>query len=49
MEIIGVENEGYSLYLNAARAGKNDLLLATVSDQLVKKTILKSLRKNGIF
>ena len=42
MGIIGVENEGYSLYLNAARAGKNDLFLTTVSNQLVKKQFLKA-------
>ena len=40
MGVIGVEMEGYSLYLNAARAGKNALVMATVSDQLVKKQYL---------
>ena len=40
MGVIGVEMEGYSLYLNAARAGKNALVLCTVSDQLVKKQFL---------
>ena len=40
MGVMGVEMEGYSLYLNAARAGKNALVLATVSDQLVKKQFL---------
>jgi len=40
MGVIGVEMEGYSLYLNAARAGKNALVLATVSDQLIKKQFL---------
>ena len=40
MGVIGVEMEAYSLYLNAARAGKNALCLATVSDQLVKKQYL---------
>ena len=40
MGVIGVEMEGYSLYLNAARAGKNALCMATVSDQLVKKQYL---------
>ena len=34
MGVIGIEMEGYSLYLNAARAGKNALVLTTVSDQL---------------
>ena len=34
MGVIGVEMEGYALYLNAARAGKNALALCTVSDQL---------------
>ena len=38
--VMGVEMEGYSLYLNAARAGKNALVLATVSDHLVKKQFL---------
>jgi purine-nucleoside phosphorylase len=42
MGVIGVEMEGYSLYLNAARAGKNALVLATVSDQLVKKQYLSA-------
>ena len=42
MGVIGVEMEGYSLYLNAARAGKNALVLATVSDQLVKKEFLSA-------
>ena len=40
MGVIGVEMEGYALYLNAARAGKNALLMATVSDHLVKKQYL---------
>ena len=40
MGVIGVEMEGYSLYLNAARAGKNAIVLCTVSDQLVKKQFL---------
>ena len=40
MGIIGVEMEGYSLYLNAARAGKNALVLTTVSDHLIKKEYL---------
>ena len=40
MGIVGVEMEGYSLYLNAARAGKNALVLCTVSDQLIKKEFL---------
>ena len=34
MGVIGVEMEGYALYLNAARSGKNALALCTVSDQL---------------
>ena len=42
MGVIGVEMEGYSLYLNAARAGKNALVLCTVSDQLVKKQFLSA-------
>ena len=42
MGVIGVEMEGYSLYLNAARARKNALVLATVSDQLVKKEYLSA-------
>lgn len=42
MGIMGVEMEGYSLYLNAARAGKNALVLATVSDQLIKKEFLSA-------
>ena len=49
MGIIGVENEGYSLYLNAARAGKNALVLATVSDQLVKKQFLKAEERQTSF
>ena len=36
MGVMGVEMEGYSLYLNAARAGKNALVLCTVSDQLIR-------------
>ena len=39
---MGVEMEGYSLYLNAARAGKNALVLATVSDQLNRKEHLSA-------
>ena len=42
MGVIGVEMEGYALYLNAARAGKNALCMATVSDQLVKKQFLSA-------
>ena len=42
MGVIGVEMEGYALYLNAARSGKNALVLATVSDQLVKKEHLSA-------
>ena len=42
MGVIGVEMEGYSLYLNAARAGKNALVMATVSDQLIKKQYLSA-------
>ena len=40
MGVIGVEMEGYSLYLNAARAGKNALVLTTVSDHLIRKEYL---------
>jgi len=36
MGVIGAEMEAYALYLNAARAGKNALVLATVSDQLIR-------------
>ena len=42
MGVIGVEMEGYSLYLNAARAGKNAICLCTVSDQLIKKQHLSA-------
>ena len=42
MGVIGVEMEGYALYLNAARSGKNALVLATVSDQLIKKEHLSA-------
>ena len=42
MGVIGVEMEAYALYLNAARAGKNALCIATVSDQLVKKQYLSA-------
>ena len=42
MGVMGVEMEGYSLYLNAARSGKNALVLATVSDHLVKKQYLSA-------
>ena len=42
MGVLGVEMEGYSLYLNAARAGKDALVLATVSDQLIRKEFLSS-------
>ena len=42
MGVIGVEMEGDALYLNAARAGKNALVMATVSDQLVKKQYLSA-------
>ena len=49
MGVIGVEMEGYSLYLNAARAGKNALVLATVSDQLVKKQFLKAEERQTSF
>ena len=33
--VLAVEMESYSLYLNAARAGKNALCLCTISDSLV--------------
>jgi purine-nucleoside phosphorylase len=49
MRVIGVEMEVYSLYLNAARAGKNALVLATVSDQLVKKQFLKAEERQTSF
>ena len=49
MGVIGVEMEVYSLYLNAARAGKNALVLATVSDQLVKKQFLKAEERQTSF
>ena len=42
MGIIGVEMEGYSLYLNAARAGKHALVLTTVSDHLIRKEYLSA-------
>jgi purine-nucleoside phosphorylase len=42
MGVIGIEMEGYSLYLNAARAGKNALVLTTVSDQLNRNEHLSS-------
>ena len=42
MGVLGVEMEAYSLYLNAARAGKNALCIATVSDQLIKKEFLSA-------
>ena len=42
MGVMGVEMEGYSLYLNAARAGKNALVLATVSDHLIRKEYLSA-------
>ena len=42
MGVLGVEMEGYSLYLNAARAGKNALVIATVSDQLIRKEFLSA-------
>ena len=34
--------EGYSLYLNAARAGKHALVLTTVSDHLIRKEYLSA-------
>ena len=49
MGVIGVEMEAYSLYLNAARAGKNALCLATVSDQLVKKQYLSAEERQSSF
>jgi len=42
MGVIGIEMEAYSLYLNAARAGKNALVLTTVSDQLNRNEHLSS-------
>ena len=42
MGVMGVEMEGYSLYLNAARAGKNALVMATVSDQLNRREHLSA-------
>ena len=33
--VLAVEMESYSLYLNAARAGKNALCLCTISDSLI--------------
>ena len=42
MGVMGVEMEGYSLYLNAARAGKNALVMATVSDQLIRREHLSA-------
>ncbi len=49
MGVIGVEMEAYSLYLNAARAGKNALCMATVSDQLVKKQYLSAEERQSSF
>ena len=42
MGIMGVEMEAYALYLNAARAGKNALVMATVSDQLIRREHLSA-------
>jgi len=42
MGVIGIEMEAYSLYLNAARAGKNALVLTTISDQLNRNEHLSS-------
>ena len=42
MGVIGVEMEGYSLYLNAARAGKKALCICAVSDNLVSHAILSA-------
>jgi purine-nucleoside phosphorylase len=42
MGVIGIEMEAYSLYLNAARAGKNALVLTAVSDQLNRNEHLSS-------
>lgn len=36
MGVMGVEMEGYSLYLNAARAGKNAIVMATCTDHLIR-------------
>ena len=46
--VIGVWMEGYALYLNANRAGKNALCMATVSDQLVKKNFLVQKKDNHL-
>ena len=35
MGVLGVEMEAYALYLNAARAKKNALVICTISDSLV--------------
>ena len=49
MGVMGVEMEGYALYLNAARAGKNALVLATVSDHLIKKQYLTAEERQTSF
>ena len=46
---IGFEKEGYSFYLNAARASKNALVLAIVSEQLVKKQFIKAEERQASF
>ena len=49
MGVIGVEMEGYGLYLNAARAGKNALVLCTVSDQLNRGEFLSAEERQTSF
>ena len=44
-----MEKKGYSFYLNAARASKNALVLAIVSEQLVKKQFVKAEERQAFF
>ena len=49
MGVLGVEMEAASLYMNAARCGKNALAILTVSDHLLTGESLSSLDRQNTF
>lgn len=49
MGVLGVEMEAASLYMNAARCGKNALAIFTVSDHLLTGESLSSLDRQNTF
>ena len=45
--VFGIEIKGYELYLNAAREGKNAIVISTVNEQLITKKYLNEEEKKS--